>query len=266
MVKLSSPMRVAFIGAGRLATNLAPALQEAGCEVVEVLSKSQASAEVLAARVGCKASWGRVGDATHDADLYLISVTDTALPEVICQLHQGREHALFAHTAGSLPLSLFTEAGHERGAVFYPMQTFSKERAVDFTQVHFFIEAAQSADFDQLHALAGLLTAEDHIHPCTSAIRRRLHLAAVFACNFVNHCCSLADDILQDGGLDFSVMLPLLDETVAKLHQLPPRQAQTGPAARRDHNVMGMQRAMLTDRPDLQQIYTLLSNCIMNNP
>ncbi|MBQ7494636.1 MAG: DUF2520 domain-containing protein [Bacteroidaceae bacterium] len=258
-------MKLAFIGAGRLATNLAPALQTAGCEVVEVWSKTRASAEALAARMGCRASWGRVGDATRDADLYILSIKDTALTDVIGELHDGRERALFAHTAGSLPLSLFAEAGHERGAVFYPMQTFSKERAVDFRQVHFFIEASLPADHDMLHALAALLTADDHIHPCTSAMRRRLHLAAVFACNFVNHCCTLADDILQDGGLDFGVMLPLLDETVAKLHLLPPRQAQTGPAARRDQNVMGMQRAMLADRPDLQQIYTLLSNSIMNN-
>lgn len=257
-------MKVAFIGAGRLATNLAPALQEAGCKVVAVWSRTRMAAEALANHVSCQACWGSISSCPIDADIYIISVTDSALPEVIRQLHTGREHSLFAHTAGSLPLSLFKEAGHERGAVFYPMQTFSKERAVDFTQVHFFLEAAQSADFDKLQSLAGLLAAEDHIHPCTSAIRRRLHLAAVFACNFVNHCCSLADDILQDGGLDFSVMLPLLDETVAKLHQLPPRQAQTGPAARRDHNVMGMQRAMLTDRPDLQEIYTLLSNSIMN--
>lgn len=256
-------MKIVFIGAGRLATNLAPALQEAGCEVAAVWSRTRVAAEMLATRVGCLACWDSISSCPNDADLYFISVTDSALSEVIRQLHQGREHALFAHTAGSLPLNLFAEAGHERGAVFYPMQTFSKERAVDFTQVHFFLETAQTADFDRLHALAGLLTAEDHIHPCTSAIRRRLHLAAVFTCNFVNHCCTLADDILQDGGLDFSVMLPLLDETVAKLHHLPPRQAQTGPAARRDHNVIGMQRAMLTDRPDLQQIYNILSDSIM---
>lgn len=257
-------MKIFILGAGRLATNLAPALQQAGCEIVGVWSRTRASAQALATRMGGQAFWGDIDRCPSDADIYLISVTDSALPDVISQLHAGREHALFAHTAGSLPLSLFADSGHERGAVFYPMQTFSKERAVDFTQVHFFLEAAQANDYETLHSLASLLTPDDHIHPCTTALRRRLHLAAVFACNFVNHCCTLADDILQDGGLDFSVMLPLLDETVAKLHQLPPRQAQTGPAARHDRNVMGMQRAMLTDRPDLQQIYSLLSNSIMN--
>ena len=93
-------------------------------------------------------------------------------------------------------------------------------------------------------------------------MRRRLHLAAVFACNFTNHCCTLADDVLADAGLDFSVLLPLVDETIAKLHQLPPAQAQTGPAIRHDENVLGLQRAMLSDRPDLQEIYSLLSKSI----
>ena len=88
------------------------------------------------------------------------------------------------------------------------------------------------------------------------------YLAAVFACNFTNHCCTLADDVLREAGLDFSVMLPLVDETIAKLHELPPAQAQTGPAIRRDDNVMGVQMAMLADKPEMQKIYTLLSKSI----
>ena len=231
-------------------------------QVMEVWSKTQASAESLAARVGCNASWGQVERATQDAEMYIISVKDTALPEVIRHLHEGRENALFAHTAGSLPLSLFRDAGHERGAVFYPLQTFSKERAVDFGAVHFFLETSREEDFEQLKSLAERLTTPAKIHHSTSATRRWLHLAAVFACNFGNHCCTVADDLLAEAGVDFRVLLPLMDEMVAKLHQLPPREAQTGPAARRDENVMGMQRAMLTDRPDLQQLYTLLSNSI----
>lgn len=253
-------MRIAFVGAGRLASNLAPALQQSGAEVVEVWSRSRASAEALAAPLGCHAVWGCVEDVNTTADLYLLSVTDAALPQIVAQLHRHREHALFAHTAGSMGLSLFTDAGHERGAVFYPMQTFSKGRQVDFRQVHFFVEAAAEADCRSLVELAQRLS--PHVHRSSSASRRRLHLAAVFACNFVNHCCTLADDLLHEGDLDFSVMLPLLEETVAKLRELPPAEAQTGPAVRRDANVMGLHRAMLADRPDLQHLYTLLSESI----
>jgi len=255
-------MGIAFIGAGRLATNLAPALQEAGCEVVEVWSKTQASAEALATRIGCKASWGRVEQVTSKADLYLLSVKDSVLPEVIRSLHAGRERALFAHTAGSMPLSLFAEAGHGRGAVFYPMQTFSKERAVDFSHVHFFLEASAPEDLDLLRQVALRLTPKGNVHNTSSAERRRLHLAAVFACNFANHCFALSDEVLREAKIPFDAMLPLIEETVQKLHELPPCEAQTGPAIRRDENVIGMQRAMLLDKPDLLAVYDLMTRNI----
>lgn len=256
-------MRIAIIGAGRVAWNLAPAIQLSGAEIVEVWSKSRTAAEALAQRIGCSCTWGTLDAVTCEADLYLIAVKDAVLPDVIYRLHAGREQAFMAHTAGSMPLSLFAEVGHERGGVFYPMQTFSKERAVDFTKVHFFIEASHEADAIFLSDLARALTGDDtFVHPSTSASRRQLHLAAVFACNFVNHCCTLADDILGDAGLDFNVLLPLVDETVAKLHQLPPAEAQTGPAVRRDENVMGVHRSMLVDKPELREIYSLLSQSI----
>ena len=248
-----------------MASHLAPALKDCGHEVVEVWSKSRAAAAALAERVGCRFMWGSLDVVTCEADLYVIAVKDAVLADVIRQLHQGREQALMVHTAGSIPLSLFADACHERGGVFYPMQTFSKEREVDFSRVHFFIEASKRDDEQLLMDLAiALNDNETFVHRSTSSSRRQLHLAAVFACNFVNHCCTLADGLLADAGLDFSVMLPLLEETVAKLHQLTPAEAQTGPAARRDENVMGLQRAMLANRPDLQRIYTLLSSSIMN--
>lgn len=256
-------MRIAIIGAGRVATNLAPALQEGGAEVVEVWSRSRASAEALARRLCCRYSCGDLDDVTRDADLYIIAVTDSALPGIVSRLHVGREQALMVHTAGSMPMSVFADAGHERAGVFYPMQTFSKERAVDFTKVHFFVEAVMPGDISLLMELALSLTRNgDFVHLSDAPLRRRLHLAAVFACNFLNHCCTLSADILAEEGLDFSVMLPLVDETVAKLHELTPREAQTGPAVRHDANVTGLQRAMLTSRPELQQIYTIMTNSI----
>ncbi len=257
--------KIAVLGAGRVATNLIPALQACGHDIVEVWSKSRHSAETLAHRVGCPATWGDVANVTHEAELYIVSVKDTVLADTLQRLHPGREQALFLHTAGSMPLSLITETSHARGGVLYPMQTFSKERKVDFSTVHFFIEASQPDDEQLLQTLAHSLTGDaSKVHLSNSALRRQLHLAAVFACNFSNHCYTLSDQILQEQGLDISVMLPLIEETVAKLHDLTPAQAQTGPAVRRDENVMGLQRAMLANRPDMQKLYTLLSESIMN--
>ena len=257
-------MKVVFVGAGRLATNLAPALCQGGVEIVEAWSRTEASASALASRLGCKASWGDVRSVSREADLYLISVADAALCDVVKALHPGREEALMAHTAGSMPLSLFADAGHRRGAVFYPLQTFSKQRQVDFSRVHFFIEAAQTQDVRSLEDLALRLTPPENIHRTSSADRRCLHLAAVFACNFANHCCTLADEVLSQAQLPFEAMLPLIEETVAKLHEMPPAQAQTGPAARGDKNVMGTHLAMLADKPRLQKIYRMLSESIMD--
>lgn len=258
-------MKIAFIGAGRLATNLAPALQKGGAEVVEVWSHTRASAQSLASKLGCVASWGRVETATKSADCYLLAVKDAVLKDVIARLHEGREDALLAHTAGSMPLSLFKDAGHARGAVFYPLQTFSKERQVDFSQVYFFLEATSHEDVESLRTLAERITLAENIHELSSAGRRHLHLAAVFACNFTNHCMALSEEILHSYHLPFKVMLPLVEETVKKLHVLSPHAAQTGPAIRGDKNVMGMQLSMLSDRPDLQQIYTLLSESIQHD-
>lgn len=255
-------MKIAFIGAGRLASNLAPALQAAGNEVVEVWSRSRVSAEALAARLGCRACWGTLDKATREADLYLICVRDAVLAEVIGTLHTGREQVLFAHTAGSMPLSLFADVGHARGGVFYPLQTFSKERQVDFRKVHFFLETSGTEDWLLLRELAASVASPEHIHKATSADRRHLHLAAVFACNFANHCFALADEVMKGAGLPFEAMLPLIEETVQKLHELSPREAQTGPAIRHDANVVGMQRSMLLQRPDLLQVYNTLTKSI----
>ncbi len=256
-------MKIALVGAGRVATNLAPALQQSGAEVVEVWSKSRSSAEALADRIGCKARWAALDGLTREADLYVIAVKDAVLTDVISQLHVGREDALMVHTAGSMPLSVFADAGHRRGGVFYPMQTFSKERAVDFSQVHFFVEAALESDVALLTSLASALTGDEQlVHRSTSAMRRRLHLAAVFACNFVNHCYALSAEVLAAKGLPFSVMLPLVDETAQKVHELAPKDAQTGPAVRGDQNVMQMQANMLAGNSAVKQIYESLSSDI----
>jgi len=267
-------LKIVMIGAGRVATNLAREFVSQGLDVAEVWSHSRESAEGLAEQLrasvpddsyDCRALWDNFEQVCCDADLYIVAVKDAVLSDVVQSLHEGRENALMVHTAGSMSTSVFTDIGHSRCGVFYPMQTFSKERAVDFTRVHLFIEATQRGDEILLNELACLLTRNvGFVHSSTPALRRRLHLAAVFACNFLNHCCTISTDILESAGLDFSALLPLVDETVAKLHVLPAREAQTGPAVRGDDNVIGMHLAMLTGRRDLQKIYSLLTKSIQD--
>jgi predicted short-subunit dehydrogenase-like oxidoreductase (DUF2520 family) len=233
-------MKVVLIGRGRVATNLLPALQKAGHEVVSVNSRT-------------------LEELPTKADVYIISVKDSALQEVARQATKGRESQLFVHTAGSMPMNIFSGLTTHYG-VFYPMQTFSKERLVDFNDISLFLEATDDVSMERLKMLAETLTS--HIYELDSAGRKHLHLAAVFACNFVNHCYALSAEVLAAKGLPFSVMLPLVDETAQKVHELAPREAQTGPAVRGDQNVMQMQASMLEGKPEVKAIYEALSNDI----
>jgi predicted short-subunit dehydrogenase-like oxidoreductase (DUF2520 family) len=226
-------MRVVLIGRGRLATNLLAALQQAGHEVSSINSRT-------------------LENLPEEADVFIIAVKDSALQEVICRATKGREQQLFVHTAGSMPMSLF-EGYTNRFGVFYPMQTFSKERLVSFADIPVFIEGDNAV----LRPLAESIT--HSVYELSSADRKYLHLSAVFACNFVNHCYALSAELLEKHGIPFSVMLPLIDETARKVHQLHPLEAQTGPAVRYDENVIRMQSSMLADSPLLQEIYNLLS-------
>ena len=172
---------------------------------------------------------------------------------------KGREQQFFFHTAGSVPLSVF-EGELQNYGVIYPMQTFSKERYIDFTRVPLFIEGCNSASLLLAHTIAGAVSS--HVVELTSEERRYLHLSAVFACNFSNHCYALAERILTLHGMDFRVLLPLIEETAAKVETMAPTEAQTGPAIRYDENVINAQKALLADEPLMQAIYEQMSKSI----
>lgn len=248
-------MKVIFIGAGNLATHLAKALLKVGHDILQVYSRTQASAERLAAIVGCSAVTD-VGLIRNDADLYVFSVKDSVLCDLIRKVCKGKEDKVFLHTAGSMPMSIFEGAALHYG-VLYPMQTFSKEREVDFSVIPCFIEANDSLAHDRIAGMASQLS--EKVYELSSEKRKYLHLAAVFACNFVNHCYSLSQEILAQQGIPFDVMLPLIDETARKVHELPPKSAQTGPAVRYDENVISNQMLLLADSPQLQDIYERMS-------
>ena len=251
-------MNIVFIGAGRLATNLAVALHRSGHQIVQVFSRTIESAQQLAERVG-SVPVNRMEEVAAEADAYIIAVSDAALPQVISLLTQGRNQQVFFHTAGSMPIGLF-EGKAERYGVIYPMQTFSKERLVDFSEVSVFIEATDSATLQIAHNIAHSVSS--HVYELSSEDRKQLHLAAVFACNFCNHCFALSAELLQKHGLPFSVMYPLINETVSKAMTIPPVQAQTGPAVRGDENVMQKQQQLLADQPLMRDIYRLMSQSI----
>lgn len=253
-------MKIALIGAGRVATHLGKALREAGHKVVQVYSRTLTSAEPLAAELGAEAITD-LSRLTCEAEVYLFSVKDSVLQQLIREAAPGREDAVFLHTAGSMSLTTFEGIVRHYG-VFYPMQTFSKEQEVCFREIPCFLEANDDKATTILETLAASIS--DRRYHLSSADRRYLHLAAVWACNFVNHCYDIASEVLESHGIPFDVMLPLIDETARKVHHLTPRQAQTGPAVRYDENVIGAQKQLLAADPLLQELYERLSLSIHN--
>lgn len=250
-------MDIVFVGAGRLATQFAKALQAKGHTIAAVFSRTMESATALSSAVGGFPT-DRIASLPLDADAYILAVKDSVLPALIAQLKEGREDRPMFHTAGSVPMSVLHELSHY--GVIYPMQTFSKEREVDFTHLPFFVEGNDDLSLQAATALASSVS--DNVRELNSDDRRFLHLAAVFACNFPNHCYALAADILEHHGVSFDVLLPLIDETARKVHSLHPRQAQTGPAVRYDENVINAQLQLLADEPLKQQVYDLMSKSI----
>lgn len=248
-------MKVVLIGAGNVATHLGKALFSAGHDILQVFSRTAANAQRLAVEVGASAT-DSLDALTTSGDVYVFSVKDSVLAELVPRVCKGRERAVMLHTAGSMPLSVFEGMAWHYG-VLYPMQTFSKQRSVNFAEVPCFTEASDEAAEACLHELTASLGCP--AYPLSSADRVYLHLSAVWACNFVNHCYSVASDILTRHGIPFSVMLPLIDETARKVHELTPQEAQTGPAVRYDENVIRAQAALLKGNPLLRDLYDRMS-------
>lgn len=253
-------MRVVLIGAGNLATNLGKALFRAGHQVVQVWSRTESSASALASQLKCP--WTtKVDSVMDDADIFIIAVKDSVLSSLAEALKEGREDQLFVHTAGSMSLDVLP---FERRGVLYPMQTFSKDKEVDFSIIPCFVESSDEKCLVSIRELS--YTISDTVYELDSENRKYLHLAAVFCSNFANHCFSLGAALLKEhGNIPFRVMLPLIDETAAKLYSMSPQEAQTGPAVRWDENVMSKHLQLLSGKPDMQKIYELMSKSIHND-
>ena len=248
-------MKIVFIGAGNLATRLSLAMQRVGMQIGQVYSHTSENARQLAVKLGCP--WTTDLSALQaDADMYVFSLKDTVLADVIAQVKPN--NGLWIHTAGSMPMDVF-EGYAARYGVLYPLQTFSKGREVSFDVIPIFLEANTKKDADYLKKIASALS--ENVRFMSSEKRRSLHLAAVFACNFTNHIYALSYKLLEQEEIPADVLLPLIDETTAKIHAMSPAAAQTGPAIRYGENVINKHLAMLAD-PDMKEIYQLLSRSI----
>ncbi|MFT4073564.1 MAG: DUF2520 domain-containing protein [Dysgonamonadaceae bacterium] len=248
-------MKVVFIGAGNLATRLAIEMSRKEFTILQIYSRTESSARMLAELVQATATIN-LQDLDREADLYIFSLKDLALGDILRQMPPTK--GIWVHTAGSIPLSVF-ENLHRHCGVIYPFQTFSKQREVDFQVIPFFIEADNRETQEALQRICSALS--EKVYPMSSEKRKYIHLSGVFACNFVNHLYSISENILKEHDIPFDIVLPLIDETANKIHRMPASQAQTGPAIRYDRNVIDKHLQLLGSEP-LKAIYELLSKSI----
>ena len=223
---------------------------------MQVYSRHIESALELAAKLPGASATANLNDIVDDADIYLLSVKDDAIAGIAAALPKG--NALVLHTSGSVGVEALAPAS-DRYGVFYPLQTFSKNVDLDMPAVPLFVEGNTPETEAEIRALGEKVFMK--VYHADSEIRKKMHVSAVFACNFTNHIYALAVKLLQEQDIPANVLLPLIDETAAKIHTMPPKVAQTGPAIRYDENVINKHLAMLND-PDMRSIYQLLSRSI----
>jgi predicted short-subunit dehydrogenase-like oxidoreductase (DUF2520 family) len=243
---------VSFIGSGNVATHLAMGLQAAGIELQEVYSPTKINAEIFADKFGCKPV-PDIGLISDNADLYLIAVPDDEIRRASEMLPSLK--GIVAHTSGITSLNSLSKKNKQ--AVFYPLQTFTKDRPVDLSKVPVCIESNNHDTVGSLSELAGKISKKVVI--IDSDKRKFLHLAAVMVNNFTNHLYHIAQEMLEKENIDFELLLPLIAETAGKVQDISPVNAQTGPAKRKDSLTIDKHLELLANDPEYKELYRLLT-------
>jgi predicted short-subunit dehydrogenase-like oxidoreductase (DUF2520 family) len=266
--------RIVCFGSGGVAWSLLPALYEAGCEIAQVFSPHIDNARTLAALVDAQAidkvdkvdnvdnvdNVDSVDRYCRNADLVVLAVPDDAVAKLLPVFRNN--DALVVHTAGALPMQVFENQDIANYGVLYPLQTFTRRRTITMTNTPIFVEANTESNHKKLFALAERISC--NVHNITSTERLWLHLSAVFACNFTNHCLSIAADIVRNSNMPADILHPIVHETIAKaLSAEHPRSMQTGPALRSDHATMHKHIDLLKNEPLLRKIYEAMSDSII---
>ena len=244
-------IKVVILGAGNVATHFFKAFKKAeNVEVIQVYNRSEASLEVFKSNTQTTSDLAKL----KKADIFLVCVKDDAIEALISKL--SHLDGIVAHSSGSVPLS----ASAKRNAVFYPLQTFSKQTEVNFKEIPICIETSVAKDLPVLKQLAHSIS--EKVFEISSEQRKKLHLAAVFACNFSNYMYSIAEDLCNQNEVPFEVLSALIKETAQKATLHSPKSVQTGPAKRNDQATIKQHLAQLNNA-DYKEIYKLLTQSII---
>lgn len=248
---------IILIGAGNVATQLGISLKDAGHTILQVYSRKKRAAQALSIVLKAKA----IDDAKKinpDADIYIIAIKDDALAGITKKIKL--KNKIIVHTSGSTAMNVLKGSSKNYG-VFYPLQTFSKNKKINFKTVPVCLEANNKETFKTLQQLASSISG--NIQKVNSDQRKALHVAAVFACNFSNHLYTIAEQILSENKLSFDLLKPLIMETADKIKNNSAVKMQTGPAVRGDKKIMDSHLKMLSGNKEYRQLYKLLSRSII---
>jgi len=260
-MRAESINKISFIGAGNVASHLAMSFKKAGFTITDVWSESVKSAKILAEKVN--ANWCyRADELISNCDLLVMAIPDRLIEEVGSSLNVV-ENQMLVHTSGTVPLKTLAPFAENHG-VFYPLQTFSRDRPIEFKTIPVLVEANSINNLNMLSDVASRIS--DKVVKIDSEKRKYIHLAAVFVNNFPNLMYRIASDILNQEELDFDLLRPLILETASKVQELKPGDVQTGPAMRNDRRIIDEQIRLLNSNKDYQELYKILSELIINNP
>ncbi len=253
--------KIIIVGTGKVAYRLGKRLKTKGLPISQVFGRNPEHAETLATELNCR--WTTNTDnLLPDADWVLLAVSDDAIEQVAAQLADALPLALVTHTSGATPGHVLAPF-FRRCGVFYPLQSFTKERQPVWSKIPFCVDASSPEDVLFLKKMAKVVG--NLVYKVDDQQRATLHVAAVFANNFTNHCFSIAEKILEEADLPYEMLHPLMEETLAKAITDSPAKMQTGPAVRGDKDTIERHLTLLNQHPEWKKIYALISEDILRN-
>ncbi|MFI5151694.1 MAG: Rossmann-like and DUF2520 domain-containing protein [Chitinophagales bacterium] len=249
-------MKISIIGSGNVATVMGRKILGAGHEIMEVFSPTEMHAISLAKTLGAYpcSTWE---DINKNADLYLAAISDPALNQL--SYHLSLQKKLIVHTAGSVSIEVLKLISKNFG-VLYPLQSLRKELS-RIPEIPFLVDGNSSETLALISDFASSLS--DKVQRSGDEERLKLHLASIIVNNFTNHLYGMAEKFCFEQGVQFKLLLPLIDETAGRMHDYSPNETQTGPAFRKDWGTISKHLELLAGNQGLQELYALLSKSIM---
>ena len=246
---------ISIVGSGNVAQHLIKVISKTiGLELVQVVVRESQSISNLVSTTKICSNYNEI----KSADVFIIAVSDDAIAAVSSKL--PFQNQLVVHTSGTVSVSDLDSKN--RKGVFYPLQTFSKNKEVDFKTIPICLETQVDSDYKVLEKVAQLLS--NKVYKINSEQRKALHISAVFVCNFTNHLYKLGNDICNQNQISFEILKPLIQETANKIEFLSPQEAQTGPAKREDIQTINKHLSFLSDQ-NQKGIYKTLTKSIIDN-